>query len=69
MDLEGIILSEVTQSQKNSHERAQSRLTPASYPQHPPRDLKTSVEWNTASAPMQSHGSETALVREAENPA
>ena len=34
--------------------RAHSRLTTASYPQHPPSDLKTSGEWNTASAPIQS---------------
>jgi hypothetical protein len=26
--------------------------TTASYPQHPPHDLKTSGEWNTASAPI-----------------
>ena len=36
--------------------RAQSLLTPASYPQDPPQDLKTSGEWNTASAPIQSRG-------------
>ena len=36
--------------------RAHSRLTTASYPQHPPSDLKTSGEWNTASAPIQSLG-------------
>jgi hypothetical protein len=36
--------------------RAQSRLTPASYPQDPPGDLKTFGEWNTESAPTQSRG-------------
>jgi hypothetical protein len=33
-----------------------SLLTPAGYPQDPPRDLKTSGEWNTAAAPNQSPG-------------
>jgi hypothetical protein len=47
--------------------RVQSWLTPNSYAQHTPQDLKTSGEWNTASAPIQSRGSETALVRKAEN--
>jgi hypothetical protein len=32
--------------------RARSQLTPASYPQDRPRDLKTSGEWNTAAAPI-----------------
>ena len=36
--------------------RAHSRLTIASYPQHPPRDLQTSGEWNTASTPIQLRG-------------
>jgi hypothetical protein len=36
--------------------RAQSCLTTASYPQHLPSDLRTSGEWNTASAPIQSRG-------------
>jgi hypothetical protein len=35
---------------------AWSLLTPASYPQDLPRDLKTSGEWNTAAAPTQLHG-------------
>jgi hypothetical protein len=36
--------------------------------QDSPRDPKTSGEWNTASAPIQSHtGPETALTREADN--
>jgi ribosomal protein S18 len=34
----------------------QSLQKPARYPQDPPRDLKTSGVWNTASAPIQSHG-------------
>jgi hypothetical protein len=33
----------------------QSLQTPTRYPQDPPRDLKTSGEWNTAAAPIQSH--------------
>jgi hypothetical protein len=33
---------------------ALSLLTPARYPQDPPRDLKTSGVWNTAAAPIQS---------------
>jgi hypothetical protein len=36
--------------------RVKSPLTTASYPQHLPSDLKTSGEWNTASAPIQSRG-------------
>ena len=35
---------------------AQSLRTLARYPQEPPQDLKASGEWNTASAPIQSHG-------------
>ena len=34
----------------------QSQLTPTGYPQDPPRDIKTSGEWNTAAAPIQSCG-------------
>jgi hypothetical protein len=48
---------------------AQSLQTPAGYPQDSPRDLKTSGEWNTAAAPIHHVGPETALVRDAENPA
>ena len=33
---------------------SQNWLTPASYPQDPSQDLKTSGKWNTASAPIQS---------------
>jgi hypothetical protein len=32
---------------------ARSLQTPAGYPQDPPRDLKTSGEWNTAAATIQ----------------
>ena len=35
---------------------AWSLWTPARYPQYSPRDRKTSGEWNTASAPIKSHG-------------
>jgi hypothetical protein len=41
---------------------------PQGPPQDPPQDFKTSGEWNTASAPIQS-GPETALIREADKPA
>jgi hypothetical protein len=34
---------------------ARSLWTPTRYPQDTPRDLKTSGEWSTASAPIQSH--------------
>jgi hypothetical protein len=33
-----------------------SPRTPARYPKDPPQDLKTSGEWNTASATIQSCG-------------
>ena len=42
------------QSEQHQVARAHSQLTTSSYPQHPPRDLKTSGEWNTTSAPIQS---------------
>jgi hypothetical protein len=44
-----------TRAEQHRVARTHSRLTTSSYPQHPPSDFKTSGEWNTASAPIQSH--------------
>jgi hypothetical protein len=48
--------------------RAHSRLTTASYPQHPPRDLRLLVSGTQHLLQSNCVGPETTLVRKAENP-